>query len=373
MSTSLSRREAIAVIATATLVAVMSLASCGSARPAADTDRSRVTGTAGVAFDRRGALNAVAALHAGAWAVGSTSLINPMTITWNGTAWKRTPTPIADKNTSPTGGTLNGVAAVSARDVWAVGTAAYGRTLILHWNVTVWARVASRDPAAALHSVAAASADDVWAVGQFNDRPVIEHWNGAAWVRVPSQTPAGINSTLNGVAATSGTNAWAVGGTTIEAGQTTLIEHWDGRAWRIVPGARLHTGWTLVAVAATSAGDAWAIGSSSRGQVLIEHWNGAAWTLVPSPQPGFARSLNAVAAVSPTDAWTVGNVLDPNHGGLLTLIEHWNGTAWTRVSSPGPGNLVGVSATSASSAWPVGFRSSSGTAVIERWNGMVWR
>ena len=49
--------------------------------------------------------------------------------------------------------------------------------------------------------------------------------------------------------------------------------------------------------------------------------------------------------------------------GSLTLIEHWNGTAWTQVPSPNPSGdnvLDGVAATSASNAWAVGFYSPSG-------------
>jgi hypothetical protein len=47
----------------------------------------------------------------------------------------------------------------------------------------------------------------------------------------------------------------------------------------------------------------------------------------------------------------------------LTLVEHWNGTAWTQVPSPNPSGdneLDGVAATSASNAWAVGFYSPSG-------------
>jgi hypothetical protein len=42
----------------------------------------------------------------------------------------------------------------------------------------------------------------------------------------------------------------------------------------------------LNAVAATSATDAWAVGNYSSGSAsgtLILHWNGSAWTQVPSP------------------------------------------------------------------------------------------
>jgi hypothetical protein len=44
-------------------------------------------------------------------------------------------------------------------------------SLILHWNGTKWAQVASPSPGSgsSLYAVAASSASDIWAVGQFTD------------------------------------------------------------------------------------------------------------------------------------------------------------------------------------------------------------
>ena len=59
-----------------------------------------------------------------------------LTVRWNGTAWKRVPSP------SPgTEAALHGVAAVSASSAWAVGstdTSAGNKTLILRWNGKTW-------------------------------------------------------------------------------------------------------------------------------------------------------------------------------------------------------------------------------------------
>ena len=78
-----------------------------------------------------------------------------------------------------------------------------------------------------LTSVTAISARDAWAVGYRGDsspRAVIMHWNGSAWKNVP--TPRG--SDLFGVAAISARSAWAVGGTPSK----TLIIRWNGSAWK---------------------------------------------------------------------------------------------------------------------------------------------
>ena len=67
-------------------------------------------------------------------------------------------------------------------------------------------------------------------------------------------------------------------------------------------------------VAVLSPSDAWAVGfyqDTGLDQTLIEHWDGAAWTVVPSPNvAGFHNVLNAVRAQSPTDIWAVGEIRD---------------------------------------------------------------
>ena len=57
-------------------------------------------------------------------------------------------------------------------------------------------------------------ATDAWAVGRSNNgttgTSVILHWNGTAWALVPSPNP-GPETGLFAVAASSASNAWAVG------------------------------------------------------------------------------------------------------------------------------------------------------------------
>src|SRR5215471_12554368 len=111
---------------------------------------------------------------------------------------------------------------------------------------------------------------------------------------------------LNGITALSAASAWAVGAS--DQGPLRLIRHvvrWDGRAWRVVPAPG---GGDLYGVAAISAADAWAVGYAPGNKALIEHWNGTAWSRVASPTPPFAFSeFNGVAATSATCAWDVGD------------------------------------------------------------------
>src|SRR5438045_2907863 len=63
---------------------------------------------------------------------------------------------------------------------------------------------------------------------------------------------------------------------------------------------------------------------------------GLGWKLTASPSPGSTNFLSGVAASSATDAWAVGYDYDAaDH--QLTITEHWDGNAWSRISSPNPG------------------------------------
>ncbi len=64
-------------------------------------------------------------------------------------------------------------------------------------------------------------------------------------------------------------------------------------------------------MAATSASNAWAVGfATNHGtQTLILHWNGVKWARVPSPSPGPSDrddELAAVTAISSGNVWAVG-------------------------------------------------------------------
>jgi len=131
----------------------------------------------------------------------------------------------------------------------------------------------------------------------------------------------------------------------------------------------------LAAVAATSRTDAWAVGTFDSGGALIEHWDGRAWTRTPSPSLGLAGALRGVAATAAGSAWAVGGTLclgpGPGHG-LRTVTERWDGRNWRLVPSPAAGILTGVSAFSDSNAWAVGFSSGFADGVIEHWDGVAW-
>src|SRR5205823_6095563 len=95
----------------------------------------------------------------------------------------------------------------------------------------------------------------------------------------------------------------------------------------------------LTDVAASSPTDADAVGFSFDGttfRTLALHWNGSSWTSAPTqdanPGSGGADILNGVAADASGDAWAVGYTRDSS-GADHPPIERWSGSAWTIVAA----------------------------------------
>src|SRR5712692_9741886 len=256
--------------------------------------------------------------------------------------------------TSPNVGTgdnnFNGVAAVSARNAWAVGEYFVGAstvTLIEHWNGKSWSVISSPNVGTGdvLYGVYAVSATDVWAAGSYFNgtagQTLIEHWNGKSWSVVSSPNVGTGTNELFSVRGTSSHSIWAVGVTvTSYPTSRTLILHWGGRHWRVVPSPSVGTGTNILsAVRPLSPTDAWAAGryvSGSTSKTLILHWGGRHWRVVPSPNVGSGdNTLRGVLASSTTDAWAVGDY----YNGTVdkTLILHWGGRHWRETSSPSVG------------------------------------
>jgi hypothetical protein len=190
-------------------------------------------------------------------------------------------------------------------------------------------------------------------------------------------TPSGI---LTATAAIADNDIWAVGyttTTTTEDGTFTvpIAEHFNGTSWSSVPtpslAANTSTGLynaQFNGVAAVSSNDVWAVGYGGPNGALIEHWNGTAWSVVTSPEGGDVGGvgdigLNAVTALSANDVLAVG---ENSSGGAL--VERWNGTAWNVVPDTGAlvvsgsdhTDLIAISADSPTDIWAL-ERNAAGT------------
>ncbi len=133
----------------------------------------------------------------------------------------------------------------------------------------------------------------------------------------------------------------------------------------------------------------WAAGSYVESGVgsktLIEHWNGAAWSIVPSPNPSTSFNILAgLAAGGPNDVWAVGRQIQPmgRRTPYQTLTEHWDGHSWQVIPSPNVASrgyrtsLQSVTEIAADDVWAVGQSSdetgTNATSVTMHWDGTAW-
>ncbi|MBA3717213.1 MAG: hypothetical protein H0W87_03165 [Actinobacteria bacterium] len=308
----------------------------------------------------------------GNWrAAGTNSSDRALFERWDGSAWVA----IKGRNVSSGDNYLSDVGIVSAKSVWAVGGAALAKkskVLVEHWTPGGVTVVKSPSPTSSvLTGLEVISGRNMWAVGIRDltgpGRPLIEHWNGKEWAVVAAPGPVG--STLRAIDALSASDIWAVGRVLKNGVSKTLIEHWNGKSWKVVPSpSRGTTPNHLTAVDAIASNNVWAVGyilgpNNSYATNLIEHWNGSSWQVVGSPSGGaFLNLLAGVASVSANDVWAVGiSAAQPETpSGYKTMVLHWNGAAWTLVSSPSPSPpdgynvLAGVAALHSGQVWAVG-------------------
>jgi hypothetical protein len=260
------------------------------------------------------------------------------------------------------GGVLNGVAPVSDKEVWAVGTAGI-RNVIARFDGTAWLQVPITTDPSPLNAVWAAGPGDVWAVG-YNG--TVLHRVGEVFSRVPlpgAATPTlnavfgtgpndiwitgamrsvfhwdgtgltaqaeGVTSELNAVTATSPTDVWA-------AGNGGGIYRRVGNAW--VRQAEGMTGAVLYGIWASSSRDVWAVGDG-----VAVHFDGATWTT--SALQGVVGL--AVWGTADNDVWAVGR----HPGGF---VAHFDGFTWTPVTIPAIGALLAVRGVGANDIWAVG-------------------
>ncbi len=223
------------------------------------------------------------------------------------------------------------------------------------------------------------------------------------WSLITSpNTSATQHNYLSAVTCASVRDCWAAGTYYSGSVYQTLIEHWDGTSWAIVPSPNATTTDNngLGGVTCASASDCWAVGNYTYyyntlpppapcesntcipyTQTLIEHWDGTAWTIVASPNssPTENNWLSSVACTSSSDCWAVGSYHtgSTNDPSDKTLIEHWDGNSWAEVDSPNcPGfcshsdSLVAVTCVSGSDCWAVG--DSGSNTLTEHWDGNSW-
>jgi|GEM_PF-1645695 len=259
---------------------------------------------------------------------------------WNGTNWQEFPTPVGNR-------ILYDVDMLNASYGWAVGQ---GGTL-LQWNGSQWSQVSPPNNcrnsclAANMQGVSVVSTTDAWAVGSTNISDAnLWHWDGNAWTEVahPNEAP------LRAIKMLSSTDGFA-------AGERGTVHRFNGSAWQVS-----NSHWTtngFYGLDFLNANDGWAVGVLNTDPPAhgLQRWNGTTWEIY---QPPFTQpTMYDVDMVASDAVWAVGT---------SGYIFRWNGTAWSRDTSPNV-SLYALSMVSATDGWAVG-----GSGNIVRFNGTSW-
>ncbi len=287
------------------------------------------------------------------WAVGNIGVAEKanqtLTERYNGSAWSVVPSP----NEGTGNNALNSVSMIPGAG-WAVGYAQGSggyQPLALGWDGTQWSTASTGTfPSDALFTGVDTLADgSAWAAGfqrtaTGTRRTLIEQESGGTWTPVasPNDGTATTDNSLTAVAGTQAAGLWAVGWRESPSGLQPLILRYDttqpSPTWVSVTGAggvpvpgTIDT--VLTGVDVLSASDVWAVGyyfDGSVNQPLALHWDGSTWSNSPVPGAGMLRKVRALA---PDNVWAAGTVYNGSLQIYQSLVEHFDGTAWTPVVS----------------------------------------
>lgn len=351
-----SSRMTVALVAAAT-ASGLSVSPAATAAPSPPPVTVAWGTTPSAPAGARGELFGAAAVPGQAWAVGGTNpgiaptsgLTSPYAEHWDGRRW--TATPVSVPTIYPGGAQtaqLEGAAAISGTDAWAVGSvknrsSLASRTLAYHWDGAVWTRVSTPNPAGAslgnhLHAVAARSATAVFAAGDqgYPPRSLVLRFNGSRWS--PLATPD--IGTLRAI---------AVDPASVWVASLTTVQRYDGSRWSALPALPVLGGTSAdlqLSGLAKSAAGLWVVGThripyfdGSLYRPYAAVWDGVRWTSVGSSvDSGFsgvtasggtvwASSANAVTRLTPARSTTEVTPVTPP--GLLTAVASDSaGHAW---------------------------------------------
>jgi hypothetical protein len=273
------------------------------------------------------------------------------------------------------------VSCTSARACLAVGLHTAGSGTLLYplaeaWNGHRWRLLRAPRVPGVLLGVACPRRRACVAVGSHVSRggresgPLAATWNGRAW-RLRATAKAGLRAgavSLAGISCTSPRRCVATSGYGgAEPTDTAAVETWNGTRWRLravfgqssLNGVACKTRAACLAVGSTSpASESWEPFAAARA--------GSAWQPVATP-PGddgnLDTSMSGISCASATWCMAVGSG---------ALIDEWTGSAWTQLTTPGLGQLDGVSCRSRAACVTVG-QDGQQQAAAQAWNGTAWQ
>ncbi|MHB1469635.1 MAG: hypothetical protein ACYCX7_10805 [Solirubrobacteraceae bacterium] len=148
-----------------------------------------------------------------------------------------------------------------------------------------------------------------------------------------------------------------------------VAERFNGHSWTGLAASLGGSESSLESVSCLSSSFCIAVGHTRNG-TLAERFNGRSWSRVGSVSPAGpgVDGLNSVSCVSRRDCWAAGYI----HGALNTpagsLVEHYDGHAFTTSSTPrARGYLTSVSCATSASCWAVGDHGA------DHYDGHAWK
>ena len=306
-------------------------------------------------------------------AVGSAST-GQLVAAWNGTTWSRLGLPTGFGGTYASS---SGVACVSKGSCFVLESASGGTGAnngVLHWGGGRWTKElrTTADP------ISIACSGRLYCVAVFQGRSgrsiVFDTyvWRGASWVRQPASGGGspGYSDSFRSVACAKPSMCFAVGSeqnleTSSEVG---LVEQWNGKRWTRMNVPQSGSYVILFGVSCGSPTRCVLVGSGDLGsknyRAFSDVWDDSSWQLNPMPNPGVTAgsiggengasriSLNGLSCAAAASCDAVGyysnDVTSPSSAVTEPLVEHFDGTSWSVVSSPpvaetGLANLSAIS------------------------------
>jgi len=160
----------------------------------------------------------------------------------------------------------------------------------------------------------------------------------------------------------------------IAPSDASLSEPQSVCVWEVVPSPNASPERNLLRDVVVVGTEAWAVGDYDvdtdpavvSPHTLTMHWDGIAWSIVSSPNVGIGWNvLEGVTAIGPRDLWAAGYSAPTTSGGTpQTLILHGDGQTWQVVDSPvvTGGSELNAIDSQGGEIWAVGDRAGPGNA-----------
>lgn len=215
------------------------------------------------------------------------------------------------------------------------------KTYAARWNGSTWSLQTTPAPgegnaSEAMLSVSCASSSFCMATGKAGSKPYAASWNGSEWSLLSAPNPSGSTEGVFASVSCPTTSACVAVGN-YSAGNKPLTEHWDGSSWSVVsnPSLGKEGKGQLRGVSCRSATSCMAVGSFLTPNIFLpteealvaESWNGSSWTResTPAPEGKPFSSFNAISCTSPVACTAVGAARPKyEEANMVNLAERWS-------------------------------------------------